>query len=293
MRVIRYALIAILLLSASSAQAQNQRVIKPDMNRAADVQKKLRKFHQAATIHPRPAATSAMPGLEEPTGLAFDPSGNLYIAAAPLQEILKVTPAGVVSVFAGDGTVGSGGDGGPAVDAELDDPFDVAVDASGNVFIADLGNNEIREVTTDGNINTVAGGGTVCGTPSDPIGDGCPATQATLNQPEAVAVDANGNLLIADTGNQVVRRVNKTNADHHCCCRRRGHDLRGSYEQHWRRLPGDAGNARKPGGIGGRQSRKYFHRRCGIRGRAIRQSGGNHQSVRWELFAGIYCEQCG
>ena len=211
MRVIRYALIAILLLSASSAQAQNQRVIKPDMNRAADVQKKLRKFHQAATIHPRPAATSAMPGLEEPTGLAFDPSGNLYIAAAPLQQILKVTPAGVVSVFAGDGTVGSGGDGGPAVDAELDDPFDVAVDASGNVYIADLRNNEIREVTTDGNINTVAGGGTVCGTTSDPIGDGCPATQATLNQPEAVAVDANGNLLIADTGNKVVRRVNKTN----------------------------------------------------------------------------------
>ncbi len=211
MRAIRYALILILLLSAGSAQAQNPRVIKPDMNRAAAIQKKLRKFHQAATIHPRPAATSAMPGLEEPTGLAFDPSGNLYIAAAPLQEILKVTPAGVVSVFAGDGTVGSGGDGGPAVDAELDDPFDVAVDSSGNVYIADLLNNEIREVTTDGNINTVAGGGTVCGTTSDPIGDGCPATQATLNQPEAVAIDANGNLLIADTGNQVVRRVNKTN----------------------------------------------------------------------------------
>jgi hypothetical protein len=214
MRAIRYVLILIVLLSASSAQAQNLRVIKPDMNRAAAIRKKLRKFNQAATIHPRPAAASAMPGLEEPTGLAFDPSGNLYIAASPLQEILKVTPAGVVSVFAGDGNVGSGGDGGPAVSAELDDPFDVAVDASGNVYIADLQNSLVREVTTDGNIHTVAGivgGGTPCGTKSDPIGDGCPATQATLDQPEAVAIDANGNLLIADTGNHVVRRVNSTN----------------------------------------------------------------------------------
>ncbi len=208
MRAIRYALIAILLLSAGSAQAQKLRVVPRITNRHAAWTKRMLQRPKPAVAQPQQAA--AVPGLEDPRALAFDVSGNLYIAAPTLLEILKVTPQGVVSVFAGNGTAGNTGDGGPAVDATMDDPFGVTVDPSGNVFIADTVNNVIREVTTDGNIHTVAGGGTVCGSATDAFGDNCPATQATLNEPEAVAIDSNGNLIIADSNNALVRRVNKT-----------------------------------------------------------------------------------
>jgi hypothetical protein len=210
MRVIRYALIAILLLSAGSARAQQLREIPRITNRHAAWQKRVLQRPKAASAQPQQA--TAVPGLEEPAQLAFDPSGNLYIADPTLQQVLKVTPQGVVSVFAGTGDAGFTGDGGPAVDATLEDPFGVAVDASGHVFIADTENNVIREVTTDGNINTVAGSNppTVCAQKTDAFGDNCAATQATLNLPEAVAIDDNGNLLIADTSDALVRRVNKT-----------------------------------------------------------------------------------
>ncbi len=199
MRVIRYALIAILLLSAGSARAQQLREIPRITNRHAAWQKRVLQRPKAASAQPQQA--TAVPGLEEPAQLAFDTSGNLYIADPTLQQVLKVTPQGVVSVFAGTGDAGFTGDGGPAVDATLEDPFGVAVDASGNVFIADTENNVIREVTTDGNINTVAGSNppTVCAQKTDAFGDNCAATQATLNLPEAVAIDDNGNLLIGDT----------------------------------------------------------------------------------------------
>ena len=207
MRVIRFAFIA-LLLSATCAQAQNLRVVPRISNRRAAWQQKMLKF--PSVVHPRPAQAAAVPGLEEPTALAFDSSGNLYIAAPALQQILKVTPQGVVSVFAGTGDAGYTGDDGPAVDATFEDPFGVAVDASGNVFIADTENNVVREVTTNGDINTVAGGGTVCAGATDAVGDGCLATAATLNLPEGVGIDVNGNLLIADTSNLLVRRVDKS-----------------------------------------------------------------------------------
>ena len=207
MRVIRFAFIA-LLLSATCAQAQNLRVVPRISNRRAAWQKRM--LQLPSLVHPRPAQAAAVPGLEEPTALAFDSSGNLYIAAPALQEILKVTPQGVVSVFAGTGDAGYTGDDGPAVDATFEDPFGVAVDASGNVFIADTENNVVREVTTNGDINTVAGGGTVCAGATDAVGDGCQATAATLNLPQAVGIDVNGNLLIADTSNVLVRRVDKS-----------------------------------------------------------------------------------
>ena len=208
MRVIRFAFIA-LLLSATCAQAQNLRVVPRISNRRAAWEKKL--LNRAKIANAQPQQAAAVPGLEEPTALAFDSSGNLYIAAPALLEILKVTPQGVVSVFAGTGSAGYTGDGGPAVDATLDDPFGVTVDGSGNVFIADTVNNVVREVTTDGNIKTVAGPGPVCTTgATDAVGDGCQATAATLNQPEGVGIDVNGNLLIADTSNALVRRVDKS-----------------------------------------------------------------------------------
>ena len=208
MRVIRFAFIA-LLLSATCAQAQNLRVVPRISNRRAAWEKKM--LQLPSLVHPRPAQAAAVPGLEEPTALAFDSSGNLYIAAPALQQILKVTPQGVVSVFAGTGSAGYTGDGGPAVDATFEDPFGVTLDGSGNVFIADTKNNVVREVTTDGNIKTVAGPGPVCTTgATDAVGDGCQATAATLNQPEGVGIDVNGNLLIADTSNLLVRRVDKS-----------------------------------------------------------------------------------
>ena len=110
---------------------------------------------------------------------------------------------GVITTVAGDGTSGSSGDGGPATSASLNTPIGVAVDASGNLFIADTGNNRIRRVdAATGVITNVAGDGT-----SGFSGDGGPATSATLNLPHGVTVDASGNLYIADTGNDRIRKV--------------------------------------------------------------------------------------
>jgi Abnormal spindle-like microcephaly-assoc'd, ASPM-SPD-2-Hydin len=197
MRFIRFTLIA-LLLSATCARAQSQHP-RPSPNHDAVQQWKL---HHANAVRPQPAATaSPTPFFFQPDSIAFDSTGNLYVAAPGINEIFKMTPQGQLSVFAGNGTAGFIGDGGPATSAELSGPFGVTVDATGNVFIADTGNRVIREVTTDGNINTVAGGATaICTTGAlDSVGDGCPALQATLGSVLAVAIDASGNLLIGDT----------------------------------------------------------------------------------------------
>lgn len=114
-----------------------------------------------------------------------------------------LTISRLISAYAGTGTAGFTGDGGPATSAELSKPVGVALDGSGNLYIADYGNNRIREVSaSSGAIHTVAGDGTVGYT-----GNGGPATSAALDGPNGVAVDAAGDLFIADTGNQVVREV--------------------------------------------------------------------------------------
>jgi hypothetical protein len=111
--------------------------------------------------------------------------------------------SGNISTVAGTGTSGSSGDGGAATDAELSSPSGVAVDESNNIYIADTGNNRIREVTAStGVIFTVAGTGT-----SGFSGDGGAATSAELNAPMGVAVDDSGNIYIADTGNNLIRKV--------------------------------------------------------------------------------------
>jgi len=207
MRVFRFTFIAILLF-ATCAQAQKQSSrLQSAVNHSTFLKKKV---HHPNLAKARPLQSSAAPFLYEPTSLAFDTSGNLYIAAPFINEILKATPEGQLSIFAGTGAEGFSGDGGPAVDATLFEPFGVAVDASGNVFIADTFNDVVREVTTDGNINTVAGGDAAECTGTDAVGDGCPALDATLVEPFGVAIDGSGNLLIADTLDSLVRIVTKS-----------------------------------------------------------------------------------
>lgn len=145
-------------------------------------------------------ATSA--GVGGPVGVAVDSSGNLYISAIGDERVRKVTVDGTISTVAGNGTTGFGGDGGPATSANLFDPSGIAVDDTGNIYIADLWNQRIRKVTIDGVISTVAGNGT-----AGFSGDGGPATSASLNLPVSVAADTSGNLYIADSANQRIRKV--------------------------------------------------------------------------------------
>ncbi|OYV85702.1 MAG: hypothetical protein B7Z73_13060, partial [Planctomycetia bacterium 21-64-5] len=139
-----------------------------------------------------------------PQAVAIDSSGDLFIADNTLDVVFEVSHAtGVVTTVAGNGTADFSGDGGPATAAELNDPEGVAVDSSGDLFIADRGNNRIREVDhSTGIITTVAGNGT-----SGFSGDGGPATAAEIQPPQGVAVDSLGDLFIADNNNERIREV--------------------------------------------------------------------------------------
>ena len=146
-------------------------------------------------------ATSAM--LSQPSGIALDANGNLYIADLGNNLIRKVDTSGRISKFAGGNSAGFGGDGGPATQAFLNGPMDVAADANGNIYIADRSNYCIRMVDTNGIMSTFAGKAGFLGS----SGDGGPAVSATLNNPRGVAVDGVGNLFIADTLNGRIRKV--------------------------------------------------------------------------------------
>ncbi len=148
------------------------------------------------------SATSAE--LDLPTAVAVDATGNLYIADTDNQRIREVS-GGKITTIAGNGEQGFGGDGGAATSAELDTPMGVAVDTSGNIYIADSHNNRIREVS-HGTINTVAGSGPVTFS-GGYSGDGGSATAAQLARPTGVAIDAAGDIYIADTNNNRLREV--------------------------------------------------------------------------------------
>ena len=150
-------------------------------------------------------ATAAQ--LNFPTGVALDGAGNLYIADRDNLRIRKVDAAGVISTVAGDGTGGYGGDGGPAVAAQLSSPRGVALDGAGNLYIADYFNQRIRKVDAAGTITTVAGSGEVGFDEGGYGGDGGPAMAAQLNLPAGVALDGAGNLYIADLRNDRIRKV--------------------------------------------------------------------------------------
>jgi len=170
--------------------------------------------------------------------VAADAAGNAYVSDAYFNQVLQITPAGVINVFAGAGQQGSSGDGGPAIAALLDAPGALAVDAAGNLYIADTANSRIRMVTPGGTISTFANTGasgltfdtagnlyittahsvrritptgtitTIAGTGTAGFsGDGAAATSATLNTPTGLRFDSEGNLFIADRLNHRIRRV--------------------------------------------------------------------------------------
>ena len=143
---------------------------------------------------PAPKAT-----LYYPYGVAVDASGNIYIADSYNQRIRKVAANGTITTVAGTNGSGYSGDGGAAINSMLNCAWGVAVDSSGNLYIADTWNSRIRKVATSGIITTVAGGGYG--------GDGSVAIKASLSYPEGAAVDSLGNLYIADSGNNRIRKV--------------------------------------------------------------------------------------
>jgi sugar lactone lactonase YvrE len=153
------------------------------------------------------AATGAR--LSFPDGVAVDQSGSVYIADTLDNEVRKVSPGGTITRFAGNGTPCASppgcGDGGAATAGQLSAPFGVAVDKAGNVYIADAGDNEIREVTPAGKISRIAGTGEPCAKPPA-CGDAAAATSSQLNFPAGVAVDGAGNVYVADDGDNEVRR---------------------------------------------------------------------------------------
>ncbi len=147
------------------------------------------------------AATSA--GMFLPIRCAVDSGGNLYIVDQGAHVIRKVTPAGIISTFAGiNNAAGFSGDNGPAAAAQMNNPTAASFDAAGNMYVSDQFNHRVRKIDTNGMITTVAGNGTATFG-----GDNGPATSASLNFPGETAMDSAGNLFIADPGNQVIRKV--------------------------------------------------------------------------------------
>lgn len=142
-----------------------------------------------------------------PTGMAFGPDGALYVADHANNRVRRIDDAGIITTVAGSGPAGVNqgsfsGDGGPAIDATLQEPCDVAFDGHGNLFIADRDNLRVRKVDPNGVITTVAGDGR-----RQFAGDGGPAVSASLALPLAVVVDRAGRLLIADSVSSRVRGV--------------------------------------------------------------------------------------
>lgn len=140
--------------------------------------------------------------LYNPADVGVDTSGNVYFVEQDNHVIRRVSTSGIITTYAGNGTLGYSGDGGPATAAQLNYPQGLAVDTEGNVYIADFYNKRIRKVNTAGIITTVAGNGL-----GGYTGDGGPATAAGINNPSAVTIDKQGNIYMTDYYNYVVRKV--------------------------------------------------------------------------------------
>ena len=150
--------------------------------------------------------------VNSPSGVAVDNAGNIYFADKGNNRVRKVDTNGIITTFAGTGKAGFSGDGGPATAAKLGLNLTaayqgVAVDSAGNVYIADPQNNRIRMVNPSGIISTFAGNGTPFATNSLGNGDGGPPASASVMTPYGVRVDSQGNVFIADTGHNSIRKV--------------------------------------------------------------------------------------
>lgn len=148
--------------------------------------------------------------LAYPEGVAVGPAGDAYIADWGDNEVRKLSVTGTITPIAGGGTPCSNppacGDGAPAAEAQLSFPDGVAVDHTGNVYIADTGDNEVRKVSRGGTITRLAGNGVACSSPPS-CGDGGPAAAAQLRSPFGLAVDRSQNVYIADAGDNEIRKV--------------------------------------------------------------------------------------
>jgi len=140
--------------------------------------------------------------LYRPAGIAVDTAANIYVCDHGHNKIRKISNSGIITTVAGTGSAGYNSDGILAINANLNNPLDVAVDRSGNIYIADQANCRIRKVNTNGIISTVAGNG-VCGF----SGDGGLATSASISNAYGVEIDCKGNILIADYSNYRIRKV--------------------------------------------------------------------------------------
>ena len=146
---------------------------------------------------------ATMASLCNPMGVATDRFGNVYVSEQSNCVVRKINSAGIITLFAGNDTLGFSGDNGPATNAKLNIPIGICTDNSGNVYIADYSNNRIRKVDVSGTITTFAGNGTAAFS-----GDGLSATGASVKQPAAVGFDLSGNCFIVDQGNVRIRKVN-------------------------------------------------------------------------------------
>ncbi|MEP7272449.1 MAG: hypothetical protein ABI882_13180 [Acidobacteriota bacterium] len=152
-------------------------------------------------LHHQPKGVASV-GLVYPNGLALNANGELYISDIGSHAVFKVGRQGRLTLIAGTGEAGYGGDGGHALKAQLQSPHDLTFDAEGRLLIADTYNHRIRRIDLSGIMTTVAGNGTAPNTSYSSV-----APKDTLNNPQGVAVDPSGDILIADTFNRVVRRV--------------------------------------------------------------------------------------
>ena len=167
----------------------------------------------AGAAPPATPVSAVSLSIGQPSRVLADSAGNFYFSS--LNSVFKVSGGGTLTLVAGTSHAGFSGDGGPAVNAQLNSPQGMALDSKGNLYIADAGNNRVRVVSAAGIISTFAGNGQTgaslpgqpTGPPTPSLGNGGPATQANLHLPSGVAVDASGNVYIADTSNNSIRKV--------------------------------------------------------------------------------------
>ena len=146
----------------------------------------------------KPKGTGTPASFNGTVGLSIDASGNIYVADRENHLIRKITPAGVVSTFAGSGSSGSAN--GTGTSASFSKPHDIAIDQSGNVYVADYDNHLIRKITSAGVVSTFAGSGSA----GSANGTG---TSASFNDPSGIAIGPNGNIYVTDKGNNLIRKI--------------------------------------------------------------------------------------